>query len=511
MLRALALGIACAATSNAQSTITLSIDGSRALFKAAPTYLSFNIDIGSLYNLFDLQDPVLINLLKQLTPASIRVGGGAADSTIFTGDNGPSGACSLPWNNTVCVNTTYWDQLVSFARASGAGLVYDLNGFMRDSNNQWDPHANATALFAHAAAQGQGDAITGWQLGNEMTLWKHRGVTVTGAQVAADYATLRSTLKQYPSLPNVIIGPEGCCGDNSWLDDFIPAAAQTGSLDYLSEHYYPITPNPAACDVTHYLTKSIYAQTLTVMGTYKQQLQKYAPQIPLVLGETATTNMGGCKGFSDRFIAGFYFLYILGAGAANGIAQINRQDLAGWSSQTEPSQYMLAGQPGWTNGTLTPHSDWFVAALFKQLVQPTALNVSWSSASYGDSFDAHAFCANASRWGAGSIAVLYENMGSQTVSLSLQTQSGSDASAAGPMAWILTSQPVSVEDGSAPPASLTGDSVYCNGKLLSVDSNGLLPTNGIPGLPLPAGQAVQVPPYSFGYLLLPSAGAAACN
>lgn len=336
---------AMAAPARAQQTaVTANVDTSKPLFKAAPTYLSFNIDTGSLYNLMDLSSPVLINLLKQLTPAQIRVGGGAADSTLFTGPNGQSGGGSSPWNNTVLINTTYWDELVSFARAAGAGLVYDLNGFLRDANNQWLPTANATALFSHAAAAGQGDAIAGWQLGNEMTLWKHRGVTVTGAQVAADYALLRSTLNNYPSLPNVIIGPEGCCGDDSWLEDFLPAVAQTGSLDYLSEHYYPITPNPSACTVPNYLTKKYYDATLSIVAGYQALLAKYAPAVPMILGETATTNMGGCKGLSDRFLAGFYFLYLLGAGAAQGVTQINRQDLAGFSSQTEPSQYMLAGK-----------------------------------------------------------------------------------------------------------------------------------------------------------------------
>lgn len=168
----------------------------------------------------------------------------------------------------------------------------------------------------------------------------------------------------------------------------------------------------------------------------------------------------------------------------------------------------LAGQPGWTNGPLTPHPDWYLAALFKQIVTPIALNASWSSGgSYDSSFGLHAFCANSTRFGAGSVAVLYENMGSQTVSLTATAGSSSGVSAS---AWVLTSQPVAATAGSAPPASLTGDSIYCNSKLLSVDGNGLLPADGVPGAQLPAGKPAQLPPYSFGFIVLPAVGAAAC-
>jgi hypothetical protein len=44
-----------------------------------------------------------------------------------------------------------------------------------------------------------------------------------------------------------------------------------------------------------------------------------------VLEETATSPLGGCIGFSDRFIAGFYFLHALGMVGEAGWHQINRQ------------------------------------------------------------------------------------------------------------------------------------------------------------------------------------------
>jgi hypothetical protein len=68
-----------------------------------------------------------------------------------------------------------------------------------------------------------------------------------------------------------------------------------------------------------------------------------------------------------RFISGFYFLHAIGTVAEVGFSQINRQDIAGWSFYNRPSQYGLAGGPGWIDGPLMPNPDWFLAILWKQM------------------------------------------------------------------------------------------------------------------------------------------------
>lgn len=95
-----------------------------------------------------------------------------------------------------------------------------------------------------------------------------------------------------------------------------------------------------------------------------------APPPPLILGEVASTAEGGCDGLSNRFVAGFVFIYELAATAEAGAVQLNRQDVAGWSSETTPSNYGLLGAPGWSttarDGPPSPHPDYFLALLFKQ-------------------------------------------------------------------------------------------------------------------------------------------------
>ena len=43
---------------------------------------------------------------------------------------------------------------------------------------------------------------------------------------------------------------------------------------------------------------------------------------PLILGEVASTAEGGCDGLSNRFVAGFVFIYELAATAEAGAVQV---------------------------------------------------------------------------------------------------------------------------------------------------------------------------------------------
>ena len=100
-------------------------------------------------------------------PTQLRIGGGAADNVYFTGDGGARGNCSLPGvlNCNICMDTTYWSELVAFAAAAKVDLVYDLNVALRTDTGVWDV-ANTAALFRHASSLVSRPVV--WQLGNEV-------------------------------------------------------------------------------------------------------------------------------------------------------------------------------------------------------------------------------------------------------------------------------------------------------------------------------------------------------
>jgi hypothetical protein len=233
--------------------------------------------------------------------------------------------------------------------------------------------------------------------------------------------------------------------------------------------------------------------------------------VPLILGETATSAHGGCDGLSNTFVAGFTFVYELGSvGEAPGFVQMNRQDIAGFSSQTEPSNYGLLGAPGWARGPIgAPHPDYYTALLFKHLASTVVLNSSVASpdapAAIANGFDAHAWCG---RVGAGIVIVTFTNLLGTAVNITLPAFSTS----ARRNEYILTSTPTPA-DAPAPPPSLYNNNVYLNGALLTTNADGTLPVWPFPGRSVAAdGPGITVPAWSYGFIeLLDAAADGACT
>ena len=94
----LAAAAALAPAATAQSA-SLTFDGSAPpLHDVRPSYLSVNVDSGSLFQAFDFSDGPLTALVAHLAlaaPMQLRIGGGAADGVLFTGPGGASGNCTL--------------------------------------------------------------------------------------------------------------------------------------------------------------------------------------------------------------------------------------------------------------------------------------------------------------------------------------------------------------------------------------------------------------------------------
>lgn len=512
---AIAAGAVCARVSPpraAPAAVSLTVDVSAPLFTVWESYVSVNLDTGSLANGLDLTSPVLRALLRNLVraaPTQLRVGGGAADDTYFTGAGGARGPCSVAGHPdvSICVDASLWDELTDACAATGARLVWDLNlALNRTSASAPWYAANAAALIGYAAASGRSPYA--WQLGNEMEDWYKRSppLNVTGARVAADYAALRALLQQHAAagVSQTVYGPDACCEDRhtpvgGMLRDFSAAAPALG-LAAITFHEYPL---PRAADRA--CIAAGYTNLTEIAGFLAQAIAAYAGYaapalaagIPLVLGETATTALGGCDALSNRFVAGFTFLHTLGAAAEARIAQVNRQDLAGWSSATTPSAYALLGPPGWMAGALAPHPDYFVALLFKQLVARAVL----ASALHGDAgaradVGVHAWCATAAP---GALALTFTNVRGEATALDLPPA----LAALARDDYILTAAP-----GGG--GNLTSDVALLNGLPLAARPDGTLAVYPLPGQTSPPAQTVTLPPFSLGFIVLPAARAPAC-
>ena len=513
MLRKLSLVAAFAfAASDGESpvappSVSLSINFSAPQFAPFPTYLSVNIDTGSLANDLDLRSPPLRALLRSLVrgaPTQLRVGGGAADDTFFTGVGGARGACSVPAHPdvSICVDASLWDELADFCAATGARLVWDLNLCLNRSSAEapWFPD-NSAALIAYAAARRSSPFA--WQLGNEpQDYYKRRPpLNLTGARLAADYATLRALLASHSgAVSQLVYGPDACCEERhappgGLLHNFSEAAAGLG-LGAITFHEYPL-PRAAdrsclAAGYTNLTEMSAFLQA--AISTYAgYAAPALSAGVPLVLGETATTALGGCDGLSNRFLAGFTFMYTLASAATARVAQVNRQDLVGWSSATTPSAYALLGAPGWARGALAPHPDYFLAVLWKQLVGAAVLDA--AAAPARDGFDARAWCAAGA---AGGVVVAFVNARADATDVGVPAR----LAALPRTEYVLT----------APGGNLTADAALLNGQLLFANDDGTLPQYPLPGSAAPPhAPPFAAPPWSFGFVVWPDAGAAACG
>ena len=485
-------------------SVSLSVNFSSPLFAVFDSYLSVNIDTGSLANDLDLRSPVLRALLRTLVrgaPTQLRVGGGAADDTYFTGAGGARGACSVPAHPdvSICVDTSLWDELADFCAATGARLVWDLNLALNRTSAEapWYPD-NSAALIAYAEASGSSPFA--WQLGNEPQDYYKRNppLNLTGARLAADYAMLRALLSEHAGVSQTIFGPDACCEERhvpagGMLRNFSAAARGLG-LGAITFHEYPLPrAENRSCVAAGYTNLTEIAAFLeAAISTYAgYAAPALSAGVPLVLGETATTALGGCDGLSNRFVAGFTFMFTLAAAATARVAQVNRQDLVGWSSATTPSAYALLGAPGWARGALAPHPDYFLAVLWKQLVGAAVLDA--AAAPARDGFDARAWCAAGA---AGGVVVAFVN-------------ARADATAVGVPAR-LAQLPRTEFVLTAPGGNLSADGALLNGRLLVANADGTLPQYPLPGSDAPPQPSFAAPPWSFGLVQWTGAQAQAC-
>ncbi|XP_076032921.1 uncharacterized protein LOC143020393 [Oratosquilla oratoria] len=215
-----------------------------------PEFLSITVNARlPLHNwsTFDTSSPRLRAMSRALSPAILRMGGSSAnfltfepnsrprpsirpqlsreDGTFVADDNSrglemeeDSSSLGNPddCNGEMAPNLTNftifeddWVRLNEFVKAVGWHLLFDLNQFYRDSENNWDP-SNALQLINSAQDKGYVNIL--WQLGNEPNAYKHHfNFSITGKQMAEDVMRLRYELKKFfPKMyrNTLIMGPD---------------------------------------------------------------------------------------------------------------------------------------------------------------------------------------------------------------------------------------------------------------------------------------------------------------
>ena len=309
-----------------------------------------------------------------------------------------------------------------------------------------------------------------------------------------------NTAKHKRSRPR-IQGPDVCLGHET---NSSPCANMTyfrtilqsigpGVLDDVTAHAYGLRgPKPGSppsfsqCHIEDFLNATTF-QTTVVEATAKwlKVIETVSPNLRLVISETATAADGGCVGLSNRFIAGFYFIQILGKLGDMGVHQIYRQNLIGFGGIEFGSHYTLLNPPGWyssnVSGGIRPNPDYFTAALYTLLVGPERLKVVSSNKLI------HAACAVG-----GGIVVTFSNPTADSITFTLDTglvdsknvckiRQNIDDKGDPVELYILTAD------------SLTSSEIKLNGVPLGVQST----LDYVDG----DSNHIEVPPYSYGFIV----------
>ena len=144
------------------------------LGRVDPRYVSISYDASFMrrrvdgHPLFNISDPRLHALLRELAPSILRIGGTAGDHWQFGG--APIVPNPAPAQFTVPPDI--WDEVVTaFARRSNMQIVVGLSSFTRDKSNRWNS-TNAQGLAEYNLRR-FGGRVVGYELGNEPGLHLH--------------------------------------------------------------------------------------------------------------------------------------------------------------------------------------------------------------------------------------------------------------------------------------------------------------------------------------------------
>lgn len=433
----------------------------------------------------NLSDPKLLYLASQSKVGYMRFGGGGNDDFAYAVGNPSRPTCPPPSPASVellrlgkqlphCLNETWFNNLMSFAQASGAKLIFALavnNTKEAFGDSWWDP-TDARYLLKYAIERYGKNAIYGFELGNE------QNKAYTAAEEAANFATLHKLLVELYGADEVpkLVGPDphGYHGPPSppdstseFLVDFAQNMSSLGvPLLALTHHEY--------VEVDEYLTVKSrewknYFETLDKVGAIakivNQTLRESGVETPIWIGESGPHNGASPGVLSDKsmrwnnFADSFWYLDAMASKAAHGYSAFCRQDFIGIDYALVDAQYN------------TPLPDYYAHILWSTVMGTGVLATKSSSS---ETLRAYAHCS-ADRTG---IAVLLINLDSKAASVTLTGLSSISTSTSTSTSGSCASQ------NNCPrkdyiltgPNGTNSSEVALNGKLLMMTETGKLPS-----------------------------------
>jgi heparanase len=439
---------------------------------------------------YDFDRPRLRELARALAPAYLRIGGTAADWTVYQMDDAPAG--SLPDGARWTLTRQRWDEVSAFARDVGFRIMFTLNAgdSARDADGAWDP-SNARSLIEYA--QKHDDPVDVWELGNELNAFPVLHWSwLSSARYAGDISRARALLRGLGSparLAGLATAYWPIMGEwRSFTDEVLAIAGP--DLDIVTWHYYP--QQSQRCP---FATRRAHPGSLPMSGDLddverwagevEDSTRRHAPGADVWLGETASAQCGGEPQMSNGFADVLWWLDELGRVARRGQKVVVRQTLSG-------SDYGLVDDQ-----TLRPNPSYWASWLWRGFMGSRVLAVTASPAA--PALRGYAHCLADRAHGAAGVTLLLVNFDpTQTVDADLPVGLGAPS-----QVIRLTA------DG------LASRKILLDGTPLDLDQEGRMPS--LPAAELGRGgtgetlHQLPISPLSAAFVVYARAGATACT
>lgn len=420
------------------------------------------------------------NMARALGPVYIRVSGSWANTTFFQDDDKPPLA-KPPSGFQNVLTRQQWSGLVDFAKAVDGRIVtsFAVSNGARGEDGVWKPD-QARSLLRYTNEIG--GEIYAAELINEPNLGPISGLpsSYDSERFARDIAAFRAFVaNEAPHLKTVGPGSTGETGvalfaNRGMPTDELLSAEPRAGFDIFSYHFYgarsqrcaKMAPSSAILP-ENALDEEWLGRTDTALAFYRGLRDRYIPDAPIWLNETAQASCGGDK-WASSFLDSFRYVDQMGRLAKQGVAAVFHNTLAA-------SDYGLID-----DATLTPRPNYWSALLWRRLMGETVLDAGTSR----PGLHIYAHCL---RGKAGGVALAVINL-SQTQPARLSLPSASDS-------YSLAAD------------QLQSTTVKLNGRPLALAGNRiprLQPTH------FRAGE-VTLAPAAITFLAIPSARNAACR
>jgi hypothetical protein len=291
---------------------------------------------------------VLIQMIKNLGPGILRIGGGTSDEVYWSENTGTA--------NTAIDSLTKpdIDRLSAFSKAAGWPVLFGLNLGANDA----DAAVNEAVYVRNSLA----DNLYAFQSGNEPDVFFYgmRPKNYNYIAYQGDWEAYLSAVRN--KVPQAHFAGPDVAYNTDWISSF--ADNESNNISLLDGHFY--TTGPATMSSINYETILAFSTKLPdYLQTIKREAAKY--HLPYRISECNNVYGGGKPGVSDVFASALWALDVMWTIAENNGAGINFHDGYGLFYSpiaiqnsilsAGPEYYaMLAFKYAATGGTIIPVS-----------------------------------------------------------------------------------------------------------------------------------------------------------